>query len=163
MNPQPAESNPTAPQNKGWVPTASHYMALGQVLLVTATLAGAVTFNVLLTVKKPPINIASLLGFASTLFLASITGLFAIILALQSVPDDEHPDPPLFFFVVGGYTVVAIFMCVAFILLMIVLKNYTVLGAFILGIVLLGINTGLTVSMAIWNAWKYKPNKVCGA
>lgn len=143
-----------ATQNAG-APPASRYLRVAQVLLVTATFAGAITFNVLLTVANPPTKVQSLLGFASALFLASITGLFPIMLVLQRVPDDQHPNRLIFYIVVGGYCVVATLMCVAFILLMIVIKEYTVQGAFVLGIVLLGINTVLTLWAAGWNACSY--------
>jgi hypothetical protein len=133
------------------LPTVSRYLTLGNTLLVTATFAGTLTFTVLLTAANPPTEVQSLLGFASALFLASITSLFPILLALQRYSDNDNPQGVFLFIVIAGYTIITAFMSVAFILLMIVLKHYTVKAAFVLGIVLLGISTSATLGMALWN------------
>ena len=137
-------------------PTTSRYLALGNTLLIMATFAGTLTFTVLLTVANPPAQVPILLGFASALFLGSITGVFPIILALQRWDDDESPQGVFYFIVVIGYSVITAFMSAAFILLMLVLKHYTVQAAFVLGIVLLGSSTLASLGVAVWNALSWK-------
>jgi hypothetical protein len=140
-------------------PTTSRYLTLGNTLLATATFAGTLTFTVLLTVMNPAHQVKSLLGFASALFLGSITGIFPIILALQRYGEKERPQGIIHDIVVAGYTIITFFILVAFVLLMIVIKHYTVKAAFVLGIVLLGINTAASLGASLWNFQGLKINK----
>jgi hypothetical protein len=58
--------------------------------------------------------------------------------------------------VVAGYSVITFFILVAFVLLMIVIKHYTVRPAFDLGILLLAINTSASLGVSLWNLRREK-------
>lgn len=132
------------------MPTTARYLQLGNTLLVMATFAGTLTFSALLTVSTPSESVKSLLGFASALFLGSITGVFPIILSLLRCSDDETPKAVGF--VVAGYSIIVALMSAAFLLLMVVLKQYTTIAAFSLGVCLVGVSSTATVGVAIWNS-----------
>jgi hypothetical protein len=144
-------------------PTTSRYLKLANTLLVISTFAGTVTFSVLLTATNTlDVNgdsgdsgvldfVKKHLGYASALFLGSVTGVFPILLLLQRVKTDESPGGYIFFFTMCGFVIITALMTTAFFLLMLVLQHYTVKGAFILGLVLLGISTALSLSLALWN------------
>jgi hypothetical protein len=83
-------------------------------------------------------------------FLGSITGVFPIILSLLRCSDDETPKAVGF--VVAGYSIIVALMSAAFLLLMVVLKQYTTIAAFSLGVCLVGISSTATVGVAIWNS-----------
>src|SRR5256885_8825128 len=110
-------------------PTTSRYVALGTTLLVISTFAGTLTLSALLTIQTSSDQVKSLLGFASALFLGSVTGFVPIILALQRYSDNERPTGVFYGIVIIGYTLLTAFISVAFILLMIIIKHYTVQGA----------------------------------
>jgi hypothetical protein len=144
---------PTKEPTKG--PAVSRYWSLGETFLIISTFAGSITFSSLLAIKPgdAPEQVQSLLGFATALFLGSITLIFPIILALQPLKDEEdlEQEPIRWRIVVTGYTIVAAFMSVAFFLVIIVLKYFTDLGAFILGVTILSINVLLAIVVQLYN------------
>lgn len=132
------------------MPTTARYLQLGNTLLVMATFAGTLTFSALLTVSAPSEGVKSLLGFAPALFLGSITGVFPIILALLRCSDDETPKGVGL--VVAGYSIISVLMSAAFLLLMVVLRQYTTSTAFGLRVFLLGASFMATLGVGIWNS-----------
>lgn len=135
------------------VPPTSRYITLGETLLVAATFAGALTFTTLLTINNLPDRIKSLLGFASALFLTTITGTFPVFLILQRYGDEEAPKGRYYGMVVVGFAALTSAMFAAFILLLVVLECYTSRGAFILGMTVVSINLILTVGLSLWNLY----------
>jgi len=83
-----------------------------------------------------------------------VTGVFLIILALECTGDEEplfNLNPNILRFVLGGYSILAIFMSAAFKLLMMSIKHYKVKAAFALGMTLLGGSIFGTIGVAIFN------------
>lgn len=139
-------------------PTTSRYLTLANTLLVIATFAGTLTFSTLLTVPDLSDTDKNLLGFASALFLGSVTGVFPIILTLQGVKDDQelrNVSAFCYIIVVVGYVILTAFISTAFLLLMVVLKHHTSQAAFILGTVLLATSTTLSGFVAGSNFLSY--------
>ncbi len=134
-------------------PTASRYIKLGECLLVTATFAGTLTFTTILTVSNLSSHVKTLLGFASALFLASITGVFPLLLVLQRYADEDPPVGGYYCAVTTGLELLASMTLAAFILLVVVLKYYISRAAFVLCATFVGINTALTLLLGLWNLY----------
>jgi hypothetical protein len=132
-------------------PTASRYLGLGNALLVIGTFAGALTFSTLLTSTTLTDHHRNLLGVASALFLGSVTGVFPIFLALQLTDDDQTPSGRWWYFVIVGYSFLAVLISIAFLLLVVVLKQYTTLAAVVLGLCLLGVSAASSLVIALIN------------
>ena len=134
--------------------TTSRYLMLANTLLVMATFAGTLTFTVLLTVdvENLPVGVPELLGIASALFLTSIMGLFAVIILLQRFRDNTMVLGWFHRATVAGYTIIFMAMAIAFFLLVVALHSIVKI-AFVVGVILLGISTALTILIAVWNGF----------
>lgn len=140
-------------------PTASRYITIGTTLLTMGAFAGTLTFTVLLTLTGDHEDaVRTLLGYASTLFLGSITFAFPGIVALQPWADDERPSSAIFGMVVGLYGFAGGCMLAAFFLLMAVMKYYMDYRAYVLGMVLLSISTCITLFNSCINMLSYFVN-----
>jgi len=115
------------------LPTTSRYISLAEFLLVAATFAGSITSAAILTTPTLPEYVRTLLGYASALFLSSVTGIFPLILVLQRFQDDQAPDNGYYWVVITGLVVAALAVGAAFIILIVALRCYISEGAFILG------------------------------
>jgi hypothetical protein len=138
-------------------PTAARYITVGTTLLTMGTFAGTLTFTVLLTLSRDYNDtVRTLLGYASTLFLASITSVFPGIVALQPYSDEQHPSRTIFWMLVGLYSFAGGCMSVAFFLLMAIMKYYIDYRAFLLGMIFLSISTCITLFNSFINMLSYK-------
>jgi len=135
------------------LPTTSRYISLAEFLLVAATFAGSITSAAILTTPTLPEYVSTLLGYASALFLSSVTGIFPLILVLQRFQDDQAPDHGYYWVVITGLVVAALTVGAAFIILIVALKWYISKGAFILGATLTAFNVLWTMVMGLWNLY----------
>jgi len=135
------------------LPSASRYMTLAECLLVMATFAGTLTITAVLTTPNLPGLVNILLGYASALFLSSITAIFPIFLFLQRFSDDDVPINWHYAFVKGWLAFSALTTFAAFVILLVALETFISRAAFILGAALVGVNVLTLAVISLWNLY----------
>lgn len=129
------------------------YTEIAGVAAPLATFAGGLTIATQFIITCPESRLEALLALASQFFLASALGLFLIYILLYGLDEDDHIQDQRRYLVFSQLLLVAIFMCVAFILLAVAIMVAGQRDVGISGIALMGTIVASFITMEASILW----------